>query len=137
MRAAPSCACARLAPCRRRRRRLIARCDSQASDPKVFWDSEQRAWVLLYFCNGAGTRGGAAICVAFSDDQAVWLKARALRAAKCGAAIGRAGGGAAVLPRWAPARVRRDARAQGVAHERWRGHAVRAAGARAMGALLN
>ncbi len=48
---------------------------AQASDPKVFWDAEQHAWVLFYFCNGAGTRGGAAICVAFSDDQAVWLKA--------------------------------------------------------------
>lgn len=50
----------------------------QASDPKVFWDAEQRAWVMFYFCNGAYKeapfKGGANICVAFSADQRKWAK---------------------------------------------------------------
>lgn len=41
----------------------------------MYWDSEQNCWILLYFCNGAGTGGGANICIAFSDDQRTWLKA--------------------------------------------------------------
>jgi hypothetical protein len=49
----------------------------QASDPKVFWDDAQGVWVLFYFCNGAGTAGGADICVAFSADQRAWAKAAA------------------------------------------------------------
>lgn len=49
----------------------------QASDPKVFWDDEQQAWVLIYFCNGDGTDGGADICIAFSSDQRHWAKAAA------------------------------------------------------------
>jgi len=47
----------------------------QASDPKVFWDAEQGVWLLIYFCNGAGTGGGANICIAFSADQRAWSKA--------------------------------------------------------------
>lgn len=47
----------------------------QASDPKVWWDAEQNVWILIYFCNGAGTGGGANICIAFSDDQRTWAKA--------------------------------------------------------------
>ena len=47
----------------------------QASDPKVWYDAEQGVWILIYFCNGAGTGGGANICIAFSDDQRTWLKA--------------------------------------------------------------
>ena len=49
----------------------------QASDPKVFWDAQQRVWVLFYFCNGAFAKpfaGGANICVAFSEDQKSWAK---------------------------------------------------------------
>ena len=47
----------------------------QASDPKVFWNAEQGVWLLIYFCNGAGTGGGANICIAFSEDQRTWSKA--------------------------------------------------------------
>ena len=50
----------------------------QASDPKVFWDSEQGVWALFYFCNGdykaPPYAGGANICVAFSTDQKSWAK---------------------------------------------------------------
>ena len=51
----------------------------QASDPKVFWDAEQNAFILIYFCNGAYAEppfaGGANICVAFSEDARSWEKA--------------------------------------------------------------
>jgi hypothetical protein len=46
----------------------------QASDPKVWYDSVQDVWILIYFCNGDGTGGGADICIAFSADQKEWLK---------------------------------------------------------------
>jgi hypothetical protein len=46
----------------------------QTADPKVWWDTEQGVWILIYFCNGAHTGGGANICIAFSDDQKTWLK---------------------------------------------------------------
>lgn len=49
----------------------------QASDPKVFYDDVQRVWTLLYFCNGGTPKGGASICIAFSDDQRQWSKASA------------------------------------------------------------
>lgn len=47
----------------------------QASDPKVFYDNVQRVWVMVYFCNGGTPKGGASICLAFSDDQRTWAKA--------------------------------------------------------------
>lgn len=47
----------------------------QASDPKVYYDDLQNVWVLIYFCNGKDSGGGADICIAFSDDQKVWSKA--------------------------------------------------------------
>eukprot|EP00047_Mylnosiga_fluctuans_P013435 m.31653 g.31653 ORF g.31653 m.31653 type:complete len:396 (+) comp4898_c0_seq1:33-1220(+) len=49
----------------------------QAADPKVYWDGQQKVWILIYFCNGAGTHGGADICIAFSEDQRTWAKASA------------------------------------------------------------
>jgi hypothetical protein len=45
--------------------------------PQVYWDASlgggAGAWVMLYF--GVGSRGGAAICVAFSWDAREWVKA--------------------------------------------------------------
>ena len=47
----------------------------QASDPKVFFDDLQHVWVMIYFCNGGTPKGGASICLAFSEDQRSWVKA--------------------------------------------------------------
>jgi hypothetical protein len=51
----------------------------QAADPKVFYDAEQGVWINIYFCNGnyptPPYAGGANICMAFSTDQKVWVKA--------------------------------------------------------------
>ena len=47
----------------------------QAADPKVYYDDVQNVWVLIYFCNGNDSGGGAAICIAFSEDQRIWEKA--------------------------------------------------------------
>ena len=44
----------------------------QAADPKVFFDDEQRVWVMLYVCNGDGTGLHAGICAAYSRDLRRW-----------------------------------------------------------------
>jgi hypothetical protein len=45
-----------------------------ASDPKVFYDSEQEVWTMFYFGVGAGTGGHADILIAFSKDLIHWDK---------------------------------------------------------------
>lgn len=45
-----------------------------ASDPKVFWDEQQKVWVMFYFGLGDGTHGHADIMVAFSNDLVHWDK---------------------------------------------------------------
>jgi len=45
-----------------------------ASDPKVFWDAEQRVWVMFYFGLGGGSGGHADILFAYSRDLLRWTK---------------------------------------------------------------
>mmetsp|Transcript_14564 Transcript_14564/g.43111 ORF Transcript_14564/g.43111 Transcript_14564/m.43111 type:complete len:502 (-) Transcript_14564:89-1594(-) len=45
-----------------------------ASDPKVFYDTNQSVWICLYVCLGDSTGGHADICIAFSTDLIHWDK---------------------------------------------------------------
>ena len=48
---------------------------AMASDPKVFWDEEQRVWVCFYFGLGDATHGHADVLVAFARDlEGPWYK---------------------------------------------------------------